>query len=396
MKFSTKTKAIWNGMEFTHGVRRALTLALALIYFVQLGFNVIWISTLFAVASILGMFFEFPTGAVADYDSRKKSLMISFCLFSIAFFGIYFVNNFWLIAGFWILSEIAWTFSTGAGSACVIDALGIAKKKSKIVKLISRGYIFEKSGRIIGGFIGFVIIAINFRLIWFVAGLMSLVMFFVIWKYMEERNFKPEKVSHNYLKKSWIKAVESFNFIIHKKNSNLRVLMLTSTLSTVGYSIFYFSIPLFFTQVMGMGAEFFSGLLGVMAFVCLGSPLIAERIAKAKGFRRSLLITSIISGLAIIALAVSSLLAIAIFFFAVLEIIGTVLDVLDESASHHEYDSKIRASLQSVWHITWDISNSIGVFLAGVWIVMFGIVPTLIISGGIIFLTAFGYLLMKE
>ncbi|MFH1521694.1 MAG: MFS transporter, partial [archaeon] len=180
MKFSTKTKAIWNGIQFSHGMRRALTLALALLYFVHLGFDVVLISTLFAVAGIFAMFLEFPTGAVADYDSRKKSLMISFFLFSVAFLGIYFSSGFWIVAGFWILSEVAWTFNTGAGSAWVIDALEIGKKKSKVVKLISKGYLFEKSGRIIGGFIGLAIITINFRLIWLVAGLMNLLMFFIV------------------------------------------------------------------------------------------------------------------------------------------------------------------------------------------------------------------------
>ena len=80
VKFSTKVKAIRNGMEFSHGVRRALILALALVYFISLGFDVIAVTTLFAASSIFTMFLEFPTGAVADYDSRKKSLMISFFL----------------------------------------------------------------------------------------------------------------------------------------------------------------------------------------------------------------------------------------------------------------------------------------------------------------------------
>ena len=185
MKFKKKTKSILYGMNFTHGVRRALIWALALVYFVSLGFPVISITTLFAVSTIIMVLFEFPTGAIADYDSRKKSLMISFFLMFVAFLGIFAFKEFWVIVPFWILGDIAWTFSTGAGSAWAIDALNIAKKKDKIVSLVSRGFMFEQGGHIIGGLIGFFIIAISFIFIWLAIALTNLIIFFVIWKYME-------------------------------------------------------------------------------------------------------------------------------------------------------------------------------------------------------------------
>ena len=60
MKFSTKTKAIWNSMEFSHGIRRALMGALMLVYLVSLGFDIIAITTLFAVSTLILTLFEFP------------------------------------------------------------------------------------------------------------------------------------------------------------------------------------------------------------------------------------------------------------------------------------------------------------------------------------------------
>jgi len=65
-------------------------------------------------------------------------------------------------------------------------------------------------------------------------------------------------------------------------------------------------------------------------------------------------------------------------------------------ARHHEYDSKIRASLDSVGMIVWAVANSVGMFLTGFGIKFLGITNTLLISGGIMFLTAFAYLWMKE
>ncbi len=239
MNFEKKTKSILYGMDFTHGIRRALIWALSLIYFVSLGFPIIWITTLFAVSTIIMVLFEFPTGAIADYDSRKKSLMISFFLMFIAFLGIFLFKEFWLIVPFWILGDIAWTFSTGAGSAWVIDTLDIAKEKNKIASLFSKGAIFEKSGHIIGGLIGFFIITISFRFIWLAIALTNLTMFFIIWKYMEERNFKPTKTPHNYATKSIIKAKESFSYLIHSENLELRILMIGGFLSAMAFSFFY-------------------------------------------------------------------------------------------------------------------------------------------------------------
>ena len=213
VRFEKKTKFINYGMEFTHGVRRALMFALALLYFLSLGFSVISVTTLFAISILIMTLFEFPTGAIADYDSRKKSLLISFLLLSIAFFGLFIFSNFWLLAVSWILGDIAWSFSSGASSAWVIDSLDYSKKKSKILALVSKSYFFEKSGHVVGGLVGLVLVAINFRFVWLFVSMTNLFMFFVIAKYMEERNFKPARVSHNHITKSLIKAKESFSYI---------------------------------------------------------------------------------------------------------------------------------------------------------------------------------------
>ena len=93
-----KTKSMLYGMEFTHGFRRALMSALALLYFLSFGFNLVSITTLFSVSTIIMILFEFPTGAIADYDSRKKALMISFFLLFLAFLGLFIFENFWMLA----------------------------------------------------------------------------------------------------------------------------------------------------------------------------------------------------------------------------------------------------------------------------------------------------------
>jgi|TARA_B100001971_G_scaffold88283_1_gene81562 MFS family permease len=393
MNFVKKTKSILYGMEFTHGIRRALMAALALIYFISLGFSVVSVTTLFAISGIIMMFFEFPTGAIADYDSRKKSLTISFFLLFVAFLGIFLFKNFWLLALSWILGDIAWTFSTGAGSAWAIDALNYAKEKSKLISLISKGYVFEKSGYIIGGLIGFVIVAINFRFVWLAVSLTNLFMMFIIIFYMEERNFKPEKVPHSHLKKSLIKAKESFSYVLHKSNKELRTLLLGSFISVVAISSFFVGVPLLFTQVLGMKPEFLAGLFSLFAVISLGAPFLAEKISHKNGFRIPLIIVSLILGISIIVFSQAIYLIFAIIILGIFKFAETINDVLGDSARQHEYSSKIRASLGSLNSINWTISNSIGIFLAGIGISFLGLVNTMVISGIIGIFVAVVYLL---
>ena len=391
MNFIQKTKSIRYGMEFTHGIRRALMSALALIYFISLGFSVISITTLFAISGIIMLLFEFPTGAIADYDSRKKSLIISFFLFFIAFLGIFLFKNFWLLAGSWILGDIAWTFSTGASSAWVIDALKYAKKKSKIVSLISKGYIFEKSGYFIGGLLGLIIVAINFRFIWLLISLTNLLMMIIIWGYMEERNFKPEKVQYNYLMKSFIKAKESFSYVIHKKNKELRALMLGGIFAAIAIGSFFTAVPLFFAQILNLRPEYISGIYSLSVLFAIVGPFLAEKIAHKKGFRISFFTFFMIMSLAIIVFAFSKSLILAIVSLTILRIALASNDVIEDSAYQHEFDSKIRASLGSLNSFNWNIANSIGIFLTGIAISIFGVSHTLILSGVLTFLTGLIY-----
>jgi MFS family permease len=379
-------------MEFTHGLRRALMNGLGIVYFVFLGFDVKLIAALFAVSTIIGTFFEFPTGAISDYDSRKKSIAISFFLMAIAFFGIFAFTNFWLLAFFWTLGDIAWTFYSGSGSAWSIDALGIGKKKNKIVSLISKGYFFEKGGQIIGGLIGLVVIAINFRFIWLAISLSNLFMCLIVIKYMEERNFKPEKAQHNYVMKALIKAKESFFYVIHKKSKELRVLMLGSLLGNLTFSAFLIAMPLFFTQILKISPEKLSGILGIIAAITIMAPLLAEKITHKMGVKKSMITFVLMVAIFVIVFALSKSLIFAVGALIVIKYGLVIVSVIEDSAYQHRFDPKLRASLGSANNFIWAIGYSISVLIAGFAIDAFGVIPTLIACGILTSLEAFVYL----
>jgi len=381
MDFKKRVRTIEYSMEFSHGIRRAIMYTLALVYFISLGFSVVSVTTLFAVSAIIMMFFEFPTGAIADYDSRKKSIMISFFLLFLGFLGLFLFTDFWLLAISWILTDVAWTFYTGAGGAWSIDALGIAKKKKELVNLTARSYVFEKAGHIIGGIIGFIVVAMSFRYVWLVVSLTNLSMFFIIWKYMEERNFTPEKVPHNYIKKSWIKAKESFTYILHQKNRELRALMIASFFGIFSISAFFVAVPLFLTQNLSLDPEYIPAIFAGITVVVMFAPFLAEKMFNKRGFRKTLFIAWILMGASMLLFGFPGVLILSIVSLLIIQFSEAINDVIEDSALHHEFYSKIRASLGSLKSMHWSISNALAVFLAGISITIFGIIPTIIISG---------------
>ena len=135
--FEYKTKAMLWGSEFVNGIRRDLVAALALIYFIGLGHDVLAVTTLFAASRLIFLVLEFPTGSFADHYSRKKSVIISFGLISISFLGIFVFKNFWYLSFFYVLSDIAWTFQSGTTTAWAVDNLKYGKEKKKLTLILN-------------------------------------------------------------------------------------------------------------------------------------------------------------------------------------------------------------------------------------------------------------------
>ncbi|MEI7718613.1 MAG: MFS transporter [archaeon] len=387
MKFETKTKSLMYGMEFTHGARRAIVSALGLLYFFSFGFSLISITTLFSISTIIMLFFEFPTAAIADYDSRKKSLLISFFLMFLAFFGIFFFKTFWPLAFSWILADIAWTFCSGANYAWVIDTLGYSGKKLKIISIISKSSSFEKAGRAIGGLIGLVLVLINFRFVWLLISLSYLFFLFIFWKYAEERNFKKIETHHHFLKKPLIQAKKVFGYLFKKENRQIRNLNFIDMLNSASLSAFFVCLPLVFSQSFGISTSNISGIYAGLAVVVIFGPMLAGKLGALK--TKSLLVSfTALVGACMLSFVYSSILLVSLIFLVLLEIFMTSYNTSLDSACHHLFPSKIRASLGSMTNILWAISHASAVFLAGISISFLGLRETVFICGLILLLSA--------
>ena len=185
-------------------------------------------------------------------------------------------------------------------------------------------------------------------------------------------------------------------FVIHKKNRQLRALMIGEFIGVLSGSAFLIGMPLLFTQILGLNPEHLSGVIAIVAGLTIISPLVAEKVANTRGIRNALFALAFLIGLMIFGFAFSSSVILAIIFFSLYKIFGAMTEVIGESAYHHTFDSKIRASLSSASNMIWSTSYSIGVFLTGILIALFGVVTALMIAGSLSLLEGIVYFIGLE
>jgi len=390
-KFEKKQKSLYYGIDFTNGLRRVLTNAIGLIYFLSLGFGVIETTSLFSISMIFLIAFEFITGPVADHVSRKLSVIISFVLMGISFLGIFIFTNFWLLALFWILDDIAWTFQSGANTAWIIDTLKYGKHKSNLAKLFSRVYFFEKSGRVIGSLIGLFVIAISFRSIWLVIALANFIMAFFLWKNMEERNFKPDRSNKNLILKTWLKTKQAFLFIFNKKHFEFRGMVIAMVIANLWYVFLYTAVPLVLKETYKLSPDKISGVFILIGVCLLAGPFIGEKSFHRFGARNSLFFGFLLVTILEIVFVLTNSLILAIACLGILEMTMVGTDISFDATIQHKIKSHVRASIGSAMSICWSLAYAAATFFTGFSIVKLGLVPTIWISVGFAFITAFAY-----
>lgn len=79
------------------------------------------------------LFFEIPTGVVADLYSRKWSVVISFVVVGIAFVASGHAEQYWVLVVSQVLLGFGSTFVTGAETAWITDELGSAEEAEPLI-----------------------------------------------------------------------------------------------------------------------------------------------------------------------------------------------------------------------------------------------------------------------
>ncbi|MBN2459472.1 MFS transporter [Candidatus Woesearchaeota archaeon] len=386
-----KIKKIFFGMEFINGIRRTIFFTLALLYFISLGHDPVKVVAMFAVSRIILAAVEFPTGAFADYYSRKKSIVLSFFIMGIGLSGFFFTSNFWMLSFFYILQDIGWSFQSGTTTAWAIDSLKYGKEHNKITSLMARFFFFERSGAIIGGFIGFVLVAIEFRLVWLVIGLMCIITSAALAKVMPEEPMRKKGKKAGLVIGTFLQAKESVKYIFHRKNSELQGIALGTFIGVIAINAFYIEAPLILTQIIGLTPENISGIKGMIGFAILIAPFIVERFAHKIGFRRGLSSTFLGLFTGIIVFALSKNVIITVIAWAAMYVLDNIASISIDSAIQHRLTSQNRATLGSAMNAVWSVADASASGLVSLGLLLIGLVNTTLLSGCLCIVAAFVY-----
>ena len=95
----------------------------AIYYVSQAGLNPLQLVLIGTIMELAVLFFEIPTGLVADYFGRKKSFIFGTFLIGVAHLLEGSFPTFWAIAVAAVLWGIGWTFISGAETAWIADEI---------------------------------------------------------------------------------------------------------------------------------------------------------------------------------------------------------------------------------------------------------------------------------
>ena len=133
------------------------------------------------------LFFEIPTGLVADYFGRKKSFIFGTFLIGVAHLLEGSIPTFWVIAVAAAIWGIGWTFISGAETAWIADEI----ENDELDHVLLKGAKFASIGSFLG-IIGSVLIATFFsvQMAIFIAGGLLVFIAIISLKLVRETKFK--------------------------------------------------------------------------------------------------------------------------------------------------------------------------------------------------------------
>lgn len=346
-----------------------MILPFMIIYFRDLGFSFLQIMII-TTAPVVGLvFFEIPTGALADCFSRKWSAVLGYTIVGISVFCIPFFINFYLILILWFLAGLGMSFVSGADEALVIDNLNHHRRKDLYHGFFVKSQSLAAIGAIISPLIGAAIVKfVAMKYLWFIFGggilLMSLVLAFFVTECFHHRKLRMKEIISQTLKQSKSGA----KFLLSTKSLLFLVLggMFTSFMFVgeglqpmlVGLSMPVYSLGIFYAAMAGSQLVF---------------PFLSVYFKKLR-LRTALSLTTFASMILLLSLLLVS--PPGYIIGAALLILVTGLRVINgplfNTHAHHLIPSKIRATVLSAKSMLTSIFASVYAISMGYFLDLFG------------------------
>ncbi|MBU0907452.1 MAG: MFS transporter [Nanoarchaeota archaeon] len=352
--------------------------AFYIIYFINLGFSMLQIGVLIAMAPLFSLLFEIPTGAVADLRGRKFSVLLGNIIGIISVGSIFFFTNFYSIMLLMALAGFGATFSSGAHEAWTTDLIN-KENKSLLHNFFAKRTSLDSFGLVVSGFIGAILVKqFGLSIIWPISGISFFVSFIILAFGKEVFTKKKTKLSQSFRKIN-SQSIKSVNYA--RKHHVLFYFLLASLIFVIagGFSSEISWVPLL--KNLNFPEYAFGYLWSAIAVMGVIAPLVSSKLFK-KGKEKNFLLTIMI----LLALITLPIIFVKNIVFAFLIIIPSFfLIYLSQPAErvffHRYIPSKLRATIGSVESMILSIAAIIALPLVGLSVDRLGAKITIFLSG---------------
>jgi MFS family permease len=365
--------------------------AFMIIYFRDLNFSMFQVGILIALMPLFSLFFEIPTGAIADLYGRKFSVLLSYFIGGICFLLLFFFKDFLTIAVIFSISGIAMSLASGAKEAWIVDLI---KNKDLLHGYFPKAQGLDSFGLIVSGFIGAFFVKIyGTPIIWIATGI-SFFLAFIILGFADEIRQKSKIKIKDSFKKVKRQSVQTLSY--GYKHHVLFFFFLASAVLLISGNFDGQISWINFMSELGLPEYAFGYMWSAIGLMGLVAPIVSQRLLK-KGREKKFIVNSLI----LCALVSFSVLFVRslVFGFVVL-LIGAFLSQLRTPAEriyfHRFIPSRLRATMGSVEGMMLCLVGVIAVPLAGLLVDVIGARYTISLSAVALIVGAIVYSRIKE
>jgi MFS family permease len=334
--------------------------ALWIIYLIERGISTAQIGFLESLLHLSILFFEIPTGIVADIYGRRISLIFARIFVILYSIGMLLAKKFSIFSIVFIILGMSETFVSGADTALIYDSIksdNDKEKEKKYIKFSSIYGSFTTAGLTVGMFLGGLLKLLSWKYVYIAIIIVEIISIIPLLT-IKEKKYLKEIGAHESLTKKvqrFIQLKRGAEEVL--KNSTFLILTFGIVMSTATINAFYIFAPLWFKDI-GFKELFISSFFAVDSIVNTIMYAIVYRIEKWVGINKLIIILPLTAGICLIILPFISK-YIALIIFLVINNTSILFYPLSNTLINKRISSEYRSTILS----TVSFINSIIIML---------------------------------
>lgn len=302
MIFENKTVANLNISTFFSNM--FFDRALWIIYLIERGLSTAQIGFLESLLHLSILFFEIPTGIVADIYGKRISLIFARILVILYSIGMLLTKRFFIFSIVFIILGMSETFVSGADTALIYDSIksdNDKEKEKKYIKFSSTYGALTTAGLTVGMFLGGLLKLLSWRYIYIAIIIVEIISIIPLLA-IKEKNYLKDVSNHESLTKKvqrFIQLIKDTKEVF--KNSLFLILTFGIVVFTATINAFYIFTPLWFMDI-GFKELFISTFFAVDSIISTIIYASVYRIEKKVGINKLIIILPLTAGICLVIL----------------------------------------------------------------------------------------------